>query len=316
MQMIILLGPDHTGKTRLAHQLEEKYGLKYFHYGKDDGYEDYLKPMCSLDWWDGVLDRHAICEYAYSQVMNRGFKFTMKQWHNIILTTLIQNPMFVLCVNKPPHSKYDKEQYLPYEKWDRCLGLYRHFLNSHHISYLQYDYQFKDMFDLDALVEQAQVQSECMTWWKNLWQRGWGCIGSTHPKVLLVAERIGPNNMNNIPFETGPTGLMLTDLLAATGTPLGVFAVTNYVKSYRRDKRAPNEADDHLLRLELEELKPEKVILMGSVAKDGAKVVKEAGIDYIQVPHFGSYSHKGSTSIAPYIDSWRKAFNLVPSRPL
>lgn len=314
--MIILLGPDHTGKTRLAHKLEEEFSLKYFHYTKDSGYDDYVGPMCNLDWWDGVLDRHAICEFAYAGVMQRDFKFTAKQWHNILLMTLIQNPVIILCVNKPPMDKYDAGQYLPYDRWDYCLELYRMFLSSHHIPYFTYDYASRESINYQKLVDQSRQQSDDMLWWKNLWQRGWGCAGSTHPKVLMVAERIGPNNTHNIPFETGPTGYMLSDLLVKTGTPLGKFTVTNYVKSFRRDDRKPNDTDKGLLRLELENLKPEKVIFLGSVAKGGAKIAKELGIEFTEFTHFGYYSHQGSTSIEPYIQSWNQVFGIVPSKPL
>ncbi|GAH51196.1 unnamed protein product, partial [marine sediment metagenome] len=45
---------------------------------------------------------------------------------------------------------------------------------------------------------------------------------------------------------------MLSDMLEQTSTPLGKFAVTNMVKSFRRDPRPPNEQDKEWLRIELE----------------------------------------------------------------
>ncbi len=308
--MIIILGPDHTGKTTLARKL----GLPYYHFDKDSSYTDYLKPLCELKLFNAVLDRHCICEYAYATVMKREFKFSMKEWHNLILLTLIQNPVVILCTNKPPPHVYSKEQYLPYDKWDECLHLYRQFLTTHSIPYLEYDHAAPRKTRSLLLVE--EVWREDVGWWKSMWEAGYGAIGTFHPKVLLVAERIGPNNMNSLPFETGPTGHMLTDMLATTGTPLGKFAVTNLVKSFRRDARPPNQADLDLLHVELEHMRPEKVVFMGAVAKEGTKVAKELGIEHAYILHLGYYHHRGIIDMSGYYAEWKKIMGMIPTLSL
>jgi len=310
--MIIILGPDASGKTTLA----KKLGLPYYHFDKDSTYEDYLKPLCELKLIDAVLDRHIICEYAYSIVMNRKFAFTMKQWHNIILLTLAQNPLVVLCTHKPAPSEYPSDQYMPYDKWDGCLTLYREFLSTHLIQHIEYDYTARTEAFIKNLLAMEAIHKAQVTWWPPMWKAGYGFIGSIRPKVLLVAERIGPNNMNNLPFETGPTGYMLTDMLASTGTPLGKLAVTNMVKSFRRDTRPPNEDDQKLLRIELGCLKPEKVVFMGAVAKYGIKVAKELNIPHVEIPHLGSLHHKGVTDMSGYHAQWRKIMGMVPTLTL
>lgn len=307
--MIIILGPDASGKSTLV----EKLGLHSYHFNKDSKYEHYLKPLCSLDAADAVLDRHIICEYPYSTVMRRQFAFTMKQFHNIVLLTLIQNPLVILNTHKPYQHDYSPNQYLPYDKWDRCLALYRHFLNTHHIRHIEYDYLGPITVGAIEIMHQKHIDEA--TWWRERWGVGVGCIGSTYPKVLLVAERLGPNNMNNLPFETGPTGRMLTDMIAETGTPLGKLAITNLVKSYRRDTRNPNESDYELLEEELEHLKPEKVVFMGGIAKLGIKTAKKCGIEHHEIAHFGYYSHRGITDVTKmpkYLDEWRKIMGIIP----
>ncbi|GAH09133.1 unnamed protein product, partial [marine sediment metagenome] len=149
-----------------------------------------------------------------------------------IVYVLIQNPVIILCTHKPPQAEYDKYQYLPYDKWDECLDLYKQFLNTHQIGYLEYNHAAPIPLSVIELLEKKN--RERMEWWKPMWNGGWGCVGSVYPKILLVAERQGPNNMNSIPFETGPTGHMLTNLLLETKMPLGKFAITNLVKSHRR----------------------------------------------------------------------------------
>ena len=306
--MIILLGPDGTGKTTLAKRLE----LPYYHFTKDSTYEDYLRPLCSLEMTNAVLDRHIICEYPYYQVMHRDPHYTMKQWHNILMLTFAQNPLIILCTHKPTPSEYDKDQYMPYEQWDRCLTLYRSFLNTHLLKHIEYDYSIPVAISTIHRIHESMISD--MEWWKPRWEAGIGFIGSQHPKVLMVAERIGPNNVNNLPFETGPTGKMLTDTLAETGTPLGKFAVTNLVKSFRRDARNPNNHDYELLTEELQHLKPQKVLFHGSIAKLGLPVVKGLNLEYHLMPHFGYYSHRGITDVKKmpkYLDEWREIMGIT-----
>jgi len=302
--MIIILGPDAAGKTTLAKELN----LPYYHFDYNSKYEDYLKPLCTLELTNAVLDRHIICEYPYSNVMQRQPAFTMKQWQNIILLTLIQNPLVILCTHKPYQSKYSKEQYLPYDQWDKCLSLYRYFMDTHLIRYIEYDYTGPITVNALELMHKKHIDE--VAWWRPMWEAGYGCIGSTYPKALLVAERLGPNNMNNLPFETGPTGKMLTDMIAATSTPLGKFAVTNLVKSFRRDTRNPIPSDFDLLRAELVHLNPQVVVFMGSVAKLGVKIAKELGIPYETMIHFGYYNYK-KVSAAPLHEQWRSIMGIT-----
>lgn len=271
-----------------------------------------MKLLTQLGLFNGVADRFAISEYPYSKTMDRKFQLSLKEWHNLILLTLIQNPFIILCTHKPLSAEYPKSQYLPYDKWDECLSLYREFLNTHLIPYTEYDYATATISP-HIITAMAGVHADRMRWWTPMWKAGYGAIGSVNPKVLLVAERIGPNNMNNIPFETGPTGYMLTDMLVETGTPLGKFAVTNMVKSFRRDSRPPNKEDQELLRIELEHFKPEKVVFMGAVAKYGIKVAKDLGIDHSEITHFGYYSHRGITDLSDIYAEWRKVIGLIPS---
>jgi len=247
--------------------------------------------------------------------MDRVFKFSIKEWHNLLLTTLVQNPLVILCTHKPVENQYAPNQYLPYDKWDMCLELYQDFLGSHGIPYVRYNYLSPVMTHWQMKLLSEAMENK-MEWWKPMWMFGWGYIGSPSPKVLLVAERIGPNNTHNIPFETGPTGHMLSDLLRKTNTPLDKFAVTNLIKSWRRDTREPIETDFELLGVELDHMKPEQVIFMGSVAKKGAKEAKARGIQFSEITHFGYYSHRGDHSIDRYIPYWRQTFGMTPISPL
>ncbi len=303
--MIILLGPDGSGKTTLAKAL----GMPYYHYTQHSTYEEFLEPLCSLELRNAVTDRWCFCEFPYAQVMDRKFRFTMKQWHNMILLTLIQKPLIILCTHRPLQSDYPKGQYLPYDRWGECIRLYRAILNSHQIPYIEYDYM--STTTPGALKILHDTHRDDMAWWSEMWRAGYGCIGSTQPKMLLVAERIGPNNANNLPFETGPTGQMLTNTLVATGTPLGKFAVTNLVKAPRRDPRPPSPQDLRLFEVEVDHLRPEKIMFMGTPAKYGIKTAKKFDIPYCTVYHYGYYNYKKITDMAPFNAYWKEFMGII-----
>ena len=305
--MIILLGPDGSGKTTLA----KKLGLPYYHFNQDSKYEDYLRPLAKLQLMNAVLDRHMLCEYSYSITMGRPFAYSLKSWHNVILLTLAQNPLIILCTNKPSSGQYSASQYLPYEKWDQCLHLYEELLNTNHIRYIKYDYCRNISADT-LLTLESEFRKE-MEWWISMWKSGWGFVGSPHPSFLLVGERQGPNNLNCIPFETGPTGLMLSNMLMETKTPLGVLAITNMVKSFRRDSRDVNDHDLDLFEQELTHLNPKKVIFMGSVAKKGIALARAHGCEVGKIVHLGNLNYRGVTDMSTYNNDWAKHINLVPS---
>jgi len=245
--------------------------------------------------------------------MKRPFKFSIKQYHNIMTMTLIQNPLIILCTHKPVPSSYDANQYLPYEKWDECLSHYVEFLTTNHIPYTEYDFLTAGSKYIDHIFNIHTRFNVQMDWWREQWKAGYGCAGSPTPRYLLVAERIGPNNIHNIPFETGPTGLMLSSMLMETKTPLGVLAITNMVKSFRRDSRDVNDHDLELFEQELTHLNPKKVIFMGSVAKKGIALAKAHGCEVGKIVHLGNLNYRGVTDMSTYNNDWAKHINLVPS---
>lgn len=312
--MIILIGPDSSGKTTLAKQLEER-GLDYLHFTRDSNYSDYIEPLCKLEMSNAVLDRHgALCEHPYSVCMGRPFKFNLKHWHNLLTMTLIQNPVIVLCTHKPSPTSYPAKQYLPYELWDRCLFLYKELLTTHYIPFTEFDYAATSPKYLDFLLQIHSRFNAQMDWWREHWVAGYGCAGSPNPQFLLVAERIGPNNVHNIPFETGPTGAMLSNMLAATGTPIGKFTVTNMIKSFRRDTRQVNARDVELLEEEISHLKPKKVIFMGSPARRGIPVAKALGCEVGTIVHLGSLNYAGIKDMSGYYREWAKMIGLLPTK--
>lgn len=189
-----------------------------------------------------------------------------------------------------------------------CLGLYRAFFRVNHIPFIEYDYDGPITPNALKLLNDKYI--DAMSWWYPMWKDGWGCVGSSHPKVLLVAERQGPNNTHNVPFETGPTGRMLSEMLDVTKTPFGDFAITNMVKDVRRSTRRVNRDDILLLRKELEILKPDKVVFMGSVAKAGIPSTNSLGIPHYEIVHLGFHNYRKTADMTPYYNTWREIVGI------
>jgi len=276
--MIILLGADASGKTTLCKQMGSS-GKKTAHFNMHSSYIDYLLPLTSLHYRDAVLDRFIICECVYSSIKNRKIKFSPQEFQNILMITLIQDPIFILATHIPSKDDYGKSQYIKWEELGEARSMYANFLDTHHIPYIPYDYEHIDI-TLDRLSKLEQSHIKFNLWWEDMWRAGYGCAGSPAPKVLIVAEQLGPSNYHHIPFEAGPTGLMMTDLMK--GVPLWDYTITNWLKT------GDSTRDEELLRIELENLSPLHVILMGSVALKGCSgILRKLQIPYTHVPHLG-----------------------------
>lgn len=323
--MIIVIGPDGSGKSSLMRDLR----MPYIHYNQHTTYEEFLEPLVNQNAWDIVFDRNCFCEKIYHELMNRKFKFTPKQWHNLCYLTLAYNPLVVLCTYHQPKELYKDDQYLPYEKLERCLELYREFLTREKIPYIEYDYSeyYSDYLNqkdyeeyevfINILKHKDWLNMKEADWWSLYRHNGNYAIGNlTSPELLIVAERIGPDNTNMIPFETGPTGAIMSDMVRALNIPFNDLAITNYVKTIRKKDgatheeytRNPDTFDEGYFKTELTYIKPKRVLLMGGIAKKGKKIVKEHYGDkhaehILELPHFGAYRHGGRKDMTKWYAS-------------
>lgn len=299
--MIIVLGPDHSGKSTLVKKLAALKGQDgYPHHSMNTKYEEYLQPLASLSWTNTVMDRHMICEIPYHKVMDRPFGYTTKQFHNIMLLTLMQNPVVILTTHKPTREVYDHEnQYLPFDLWQQCMDEYVSWLKANEIMFFVFDYE--KVKDPSFYLKVEATQNKATEWWQPLWQAGYGPIGGWDPDILLVAERLGPSNVNNLPFETGPTGHMLTDTFTFTRVPLSAIAITNIVKAPRGDGRKANKKDLELLELEIDNLRPKGIVFIGSVALNaGQSVARNLNVRYTHVTHYGAYHRQRVSDMSPF----------------
>lgn len=277
VSIIIIVGPDSTGKTTLANKLSHLSGYPVYHFSWKDGYLNYLEPLANFTFYRAILDRFFFDEYPYSKALGRKFQFNLKQWHNLILLTLAQNPVIITCKERKGEGYNDPV--LPEEKWQDCLNFYYELFRILEIPF----YSEMDPTDILKLEKEKAEES---SWWAKMWLRGYGGIGSLRPSVLLIAEVLSPLNTHLLPFEAGPSGYFLSECL--DGLPLGRVFITNWVKTRHQS------VDEMLMEEELGKLNPRGAVLLGAIAKNAIPLLKKREIPYTSLPH------------PSYICRWRK----------
>jgi hypothetical protein len=227
--------------------------------------------LANFEYFKAILDRFFFCEYPYSKVLGRKFAFTLKQWHNLVLLTLAQNPVIVLMDKK--YGENYQDEVLPEEKWEQCLQLYREMFQELGITY------YSPPLDAGQIlgIEKMHMQ-RIYPWWVSHWIRGYGGVGGHDAEVILIAEVLSPLNYANIPFQEGPSGHYLSEILE--GLPLAKLWITNWVKEHddKRDAQLLWEEICHLPKLK-------KAILLGAVAKKAAPILRRHGIEYEHFTH-------------------------------
>jgi len=282
--MIIVEGADSTGKTTLARKICNNYGYTYKKWDQSHTYQQ------TIDWLsaftgdptaiqDVVCDRFPLfSEEVYGPLLRGRSKFSLKEQHNMYLLLQSMRPLIVLC-NVFNEAGFSNRPQLPtLEQNTEALTLYQDSYKKWEQFFAVVTYSMIHPFSLSSLVSR---NSGPPLWWQNMFKRscaGMGRLGS--PRYFILAESIGPRNRHHIPFEAGPSGLFLSEVLEATETPLSQVFITNYVKGNF------SEAENQVaLRTELEQTKPGRVIVMGSIARRGIPLIKYLGFPYRHVVH-------------------------------
>lgn len=300
--MIIILGPDGSGKTTLTNRLSEQ-GLMPLHAVKETDYDDYMRllsgeksrpiPLNQFPFQPGalltagthfVLDRWFYCEFPYSKILRQEpeMKWSLKQVHNMHLATMAHNPVVLLTTRKA--QPYPADEHVPEGMFTPILNGYRQWLDFFDITYIEWDYLYPPM-TIDKLVAHSLDRQSNVIWWRNMAKRGIAGYGNTiWPTTLVLAEILGGYNLYHFPFEQGPSGYYLSELLDEASIPLSSFYITNWKKT---TDPAENEA---LLRKELFKTGVQNVIFLGRESEKALPVVISSGIEKsstFTLPHPG-----------------------------
>lgn len=164
---------------------------------------------------------------------------------------------------------------------------YKVFLDQNKIPYMEYDWERDDFF---TLLEEEERRKREREWWLPYFRNGSypvGCLNK--PELYILAESLGPSNVHNIPWEAGPTGILLSEMIGFLQIPLGTLALSNLIKeNYTVQRKKPNKRDMELLQEELSHIQPQRAVLMGLVAKEARELFS---CPTREIPHLG-YLHR------------------------
>lgn len=334
--MIILEGPDGSGKSILAKQLmvEAEGRLKLIHNVAATEYNEYMEflagepskpvPINAAEPFIAgsalqagahfIQDRTFWSELPYSTVFrSAGMKFSTKQFHNMHLLTLSHNPVVVLMTRNSGRA----DSTVPPEFFNPILASYRWWFKELDIAFFEWDYLNPPM-PIENLVAHSFRMQQQVVWWRNLYKKGLGGIGNTaNPTVLILAEEIGPNNLYRLPFERGSSGFYLSEVLDEADTPLSEFYLTNWRKTIDEKENA------RLLLHEIDMTGVSHIIFMGRTAQGAEKYLHQAGHDLkvYTMPHPGWIVNHSPTikemekRKRDFLEQWKTAWTTAMKGP-
>ena len=140
--MIILLGPDNTGKSTLAKALNDFSGSKTHHCNTDTVYSDYIDMLSDPSVQDTVFDRWFFCDIPYATVVRKEeqSKFTYQQVQIMNRLTSIYKPLILLCTNQSENFT-EREQLSTQDQHSELLLEYRRVLCILQQPYTVYDWE-------------------------------------------------------------------------------------------------------------------------------------------------------------------------------
>tara|TARA_R110000824_G_scaffold34002_1_gene108581 strand:+ start:748 stop:1263 length:516 start_codon:yes stop_codon:yes gene_type:complete len=140
--MIILLGPDNTGKSTLASELNSSSGSKIQHCNTDTVYSEYIAMLSDPIVQDTVFDRWFFCDIPYATVVRKEqqSKFSYQEVQIMNKFTSMYKPLILLCTNQAENFT-EREQLSTQDQHAALLLDYRRVLCILQQPYTVYDWE-------------------------------------------------------------------------------------------------------------------------------------------------------------------------------
>lgn len=298
--MIVLLeGADGTGKTTLAQQLKQAYGLKYLHFGVPDEHPmDYWFKTLSEICEPTVIDRLHLSEEAYGPVFRDGSQLTPLQFWLIEGWLYARATLLVMCSTSWERMKDNQAKVEgPYhdERQTQVVENFMGLAAKTSLPLLIHDYAAST----SRLLVNASIPN-FVRWADKIKWDEMG-VGALRPSVWLVGDQPNPRgatkeHLRHLPF-LSTSGEYLRRALTYTG--LADWSLIHL--SNARDRAG--EAND--LHAKWEELGTPPVVALGNVA---SKELTTAEVPHQKVPHPQWWRRFKHHSVEQYGEEIRNAY--------
>lgn len=287
--MIVVEGPDNSGKSTLVKTLVERgfplIKRERFKPGKEETIGlSYLRALIPkhgdrLEHSKGVLDRLLASEIIYGEIFRNGSRITGGE-HLAILNMLIAyNASIIFC---DPGNAAIKETWHEREQlYDDALAVaasYRASMSTIFHPMVVIEYNWKKHAKNARTFRPDEPRDRDLEWWSA---NPYGA-GSLSPKVLMVGESPSPRMKTNVPFSNGPAG----DFLAwAIRQAEGLMSKPLIGRYYVTNAQKGTERDASLLREEIRFLEPRVVLALGREAEEMVAAVIGRTTNHAAIPH-------------------------------
>ena len=290
--IVILEGPDGSGKTTLAKELQERFGLRYHHEGPPPAnippLYHYARVLEDYRGSDVVIDRFALGERIYGPIIRGKDGLGPEGWKLIRRQIAAAGAIEVLCLPdyltvRENWSKRSATELLKKtELFNQSYRAYSDFVLDDR-NYFVYNYtDTTSHLTLMNMLEQIRQNVPPTL--------PAGYVGDPYARFLFVGERgSNPEAYVDLPFfaTVGSSAFLNTALLAA-GYLENEVAMVN---AYSVTGTEPNKL-----------LKFPKTIALGNVA---ALVCQAQGIEHTLIPHPQYWKRFRSQVPHEYIDKLR-----------
>lgn len=142
--MIILVGPDNTGKSTLAKQLVESDSVATsIHCTQHTGFSEYYSWLSNPTLLNlTVFDRWFFCDIPYAKVVREEekSKYSYQEIHILNTLTKMYKPLIILCTNQTTNFN-DREQLSTIDQHDALLLEYKRMLTVLQQPYTVFDWE-------------------------------------------------------------------------------------------------------------------------------------------------------------------------------
>lgn len=145
------MGPDHTGKTTLSHDLVssgETLGriMNLWHPGRHTGFNDYVAALhnANKNKHGTVWDRCFYDESVYRSYDHEEWQFSKGDLHYLHQMLTAIRPIVVLTTHQAKNYR-NREQQVPKEAYGPLLSGYKTVLRAFGVDYIEWDWESPPM---------------------------------------------------------------------------------------------------------------------------------------------------------------------------